>query len=913
MPSITQSHHDGRQHAASHHHGPVPGSPTLTNPDMILPDYDAPPSPNGRSQSSLMDWRDPNLDQLDFQLPPQAGYGYGAKSVAPATPIIYGNGTMLSDIGEVTEVESTVGPASRRASSRYSNYTETETFGPSSATVVMSKVLARRSKAQKARERRSSIDSTSTITTQDHRADFADFDDTVSVDDSSFQGDDEESMASEYVEGTAPARGYDERLGHGQEDGNNRHSTASISSRAELILATAKRRLTAMEGNLSRARSSLGTSEASTPSPQLVQSTPGVRPSTSASQITGHARIKSEDGPMGTPKQQPSHGITRSASALGAAGGYRQPLPKFKREDISSPAGYLSPGTSQFPLDTTLEALGEDEVHDTWSSADGMRNGGMLLTPVSTGFAEKGLTRSASAAQMRDIHDQMQGLRGKISSLKEQARADSLKRRSLQSLRTPSPFTHARWNQGLMEPGEIRAATSRETTPPLPAANESEADSRPSADGVGTIPLSPQEDDKTVSSDRRPMSSYSSSSRKTKTPTQRDLPDSTPKSPEQQLQSQVQQQPQKAAANHEGQDADQDEDDDLRTEDGDAYEDAYGPEEYDDQDDGVDDASDWASESGESLYHDTEQFATSHEDREDAFDYEHFFLHSAMGNMSLRAEMDESSESEFSDDSVETTRGPTTASTSMSHSRRYSGDSNASDETFATANDGRPSRMSMKDSRRGSPMGTPYEELSPLREVRSEDASSDRRLSEDEDDGDEHVPGIPAPRNQHHYYSAAIMSRPTSASATQAGRLHRPSVSSFESAGTTRSFPLVNKSKITSLDGVLTPGGSPSSSGSSPDPAKQAASTTATADHLATATPNGVGNKVNGISGGLPMQNLPREDQIAVERLVASLGRCVLDMSEGGPSRAGSEYRMLRRRLNAARLILEGQRDAASP
>ena len=63
--------------------------------------------------------------------------------------------------------------------------------------------------------------------------------------------------------------------------------------------------------------------------------------------------------------------------------------------------------------------------------------------------AQAGLTRSRSTVQMRELRDQMQDLRGKISNLKLQAREDNLRRRSLQSLRTPSPFTAAeQWYAG---------------------------------------------------------------------------------------------------------------------------------------------------------------------------------------------------------------------------------------------------------------------------------------------------------------------------------------------------------------------------------------------------------------------------------------------------------------------------------
>ena len=237
---VSHNHQDGSEQSSAASHGPVPGSPTLTNPDMILPDYEFPDSPEGRSQSpSHMLWRNASVDQLDFQLPDSSSFG--SKYASPTTPIIYGNGTMLSDIGEVTEVESTVGPASRRASSRYSAYTENETFGP--AVAVSNKVAQRRFKvAARDRERRYSNDSSSTITTQDHRATFGDFDDSVSVGDSSFQGDDEESMASSYVEGTIPKTA---RIRESEMDqANGDYSTSYISNRAEQILANAKRRLT---------------------------------------------------------------------------------------------------------------------------------------------------------------------------------------------------------------------------------------------------------------------------------------------------------------------------------------------------------------------------------------------------------------------------------------------------------------------------------------------------------------------------------------------------------------------------------------------------------------------------------------------------------------------------------------------
>jgi hypothetical protein len=76
------------------------------------------------------------------------------------------------------------------------------------------------------------------------------------------------------------------------------------------------------------------------------------------------------------------------------------------------------------------------------------------------------------------------------------------------------------------------------------------------------------------------------------------------------------------------------------------------------------------------------QDATPHEMREDAFDYEHFILHSALGNFTQQLRRVSSS----SNGSVETTRPTYTAR----HSRTNSGMSDSTVATFATATEGRP-------------------------------------------------------------------------------------------------------------------------------------------------------------------------------------------------------------------------------
>lgn len=209
----------------------LPASPTLTNPDMILPDYDDTCSSPDRSHSPLIMWKNAHAAEMGFDLTPQAFTG----PVTPTTPIIYGNGTMLSDIGEVTEVESTCPPNKPRSGS-------TRSDGSIHPISLSHYEIIKKKDSKIGRERRLSMESTSTITNHDQGGVFADFDDAVSVDDSNFQGDDEESVADSYIDDAFHDNAMaikEARRAIGQE----RYSTA-LSRRAEQILANAKRRLT---------------------------------------------------------------------------------------------------------------------------------------------------------------------------------------------------------------------------------------------------------------------------------------------------------------------------------------------------------------------------------------------------------------------------------------------------------------------------------------------------------------------------------------------------------------------------------------------------------------------------------------------------------------------------------------------
>ncbi|RYP76396.1 hypothetical protein DL771_001835 [Monosporascus sp. 5C6A] len=768
-----------------------PGSPTLTNPDMILPDYDDTVSSPDRSHSSLTMWKN-HMNDMQFDLTPHTFAG----PISPSTPIIYGNGTMLSDIGEVTEVESVCGPAKSHST------TARGSDAPRKSAFATTQDPTRKRGHAVSHERRASIESNSTITSLEQPGLFADFDDNVSVDDSNFQGDDEESVADSYIddesvqEGPSPIRERDQYK-----------DSAALSRRAEQILANAKQRLTGEHG-----------------------------PGNPNSTHYGHSRMSSENSLPSSVKQ----GVytPRSSSALGAAGGYRKsslsprdgnsPFEYSKESSHSSPiygnSAFTKSQTSLCAREQARGPFSEDENQSNAGSSRPSLDHARLetfLNPAFGSFNDQGLRRSASTAQMRDIKEQMNELKGRLSSLRDQARADTLKRRSIQSLRTPSPFTYARVDQWYAGPGKSSDIA------PVPEGYEDEPVSD-IEDGGARVETPNQN-----GPDEGSGSSAYTEADESISPAQPRPADSQAHSPYIDLPSPADQ-------------SSQEEEDDLRTEDG--YE--------DDQASNYDDI---ASESGASSYHDTVQNQVSHEDREDAFDYEHFFLHSAMGSMSQRRMRKGSQDSFSSDDSTETTR-PVNG-----RPRKGSTASASSLDSFATATEGRNTRAENEADR---------EYI----------AEQPRRVRSQTPEGAKHAAFSP-PRSQ-------------SSDSTFLNQHHRrPSASPSESAGTNRSFPLVD-TRPKANGGMLTPR-------ESPDQSLKRISETLLSDtaSICDSIGGGAGGTAPAAATGT-MDTLSKEDQILVERLVASLGRCVLGLTEVG--RASPESRMYRRRIVAAKQALEG-------
>ncbi|KAG0650033.1 hypothetical protein D0Z07_3876 [Hyphodiscus hymeniophilus] len=858
----------------------LPASPTLTNPDMILPygKYDSDPSPpEDDYELEEVTWRRGPRD-MQFSIgPAHAPLG----TITPTTPIIYGNGTMLSDIGEVTEAESTPGrklpgPAERRMLKQQAQAAAVR----SSPTLGNNPIIRKRSKVG-THGRKSSMESTSTITSDAHAAElFNDFDDGVSVDDSVFLGDDEESVADSYTEEVIAAE--TQRLSKreanvGQEEDQN--SSAALSRRAEHILLNAKKRLNNMEGNLTRARSSLYITPSSSmssihSSSPLARSTPsppnriisqsGV-PAAKHRQLNspadspsspGHSRVYSENSISSGLRNAPFPVRSASAAAryMGKAGveaSQRSPTISHSPDNVGEPLNKTSPPRLQLEALSEHDVIPEFDTESVRSSMDESRD---------SGGEHRGLTRSVSSMQMRDLRDQMHDLKGRLSVLRDRARDDTMKRRSLQSLRTPSPFTAAeQWYTG--SHNYVEGALSADAGVAHPPWKEDETKSNPSGE-------TPRSESKTPTAKNEDTAQIPEDAASDDTSVYEDVGEEYRDSG--------------GLDKHEPRELEE-EDHDTAVEGLPGNGDDVTVNDYNDEMVNHDELDEYDSDA--SLYHDTLTTPLSHEDREDAFDYEHFFLHSAMGTISQQRHGRRDSVGSYSsEDSVETTRGPTAPSgpserPSAGHLRSGSTDSISTIGTFATATEGRRSMDGEEtdDFAVQHVIAPPVRTTTPVTAKRSTFGSPAKN-------------GLPNDRQP----SPEALSRPSSAhndtSQWNGSNFHRPSVASFdsfESTGTSRSFPLVNKPRGQKS---LTPDVRAShQSGSILN-----VSATLIGDHA-------VGDRMQ----PSPVHMLARDDQILVEKLVASLGKCVLGLQEAG--KGSYESKAWRRRLDSARRILEGE------
>lgn len=504
------------------------------------------------------------------------------------------------------------------------------------------------------------------------------------------------------------------------EDEDDPYSHAAMTRRAEEILANAKKRLTNMEGNLSRARSTLERRPSSSMSsfsnrgtePVSLYTLPrkgrvpgGFSPSKHRQpnlpmvdeNQQGHYRVFSEtsvpstlhtvpnaqsaedkniytDGVDPAAKERNSepsrnwfwNGLTRTAS-LNHATRHNNGLQALHED---------GPPQETFEQSAQTNECRDDETFDLEASPKAAR---FEIPNAPT----TGLTRARSTTQMRDLRDQMQDLKGKISTLKQRAKEDNLRRRSLQSLRTPSPFTAAEeWYTA--QPVEEADETPTQGLgliegPKVPDAEEIPNETPP--EDLRQIHPATEEDDAIGNGNietEEPLAKVASQQEEPTPQSSQIVSITYHRSPRQSPAERL------------------------------IIIDEQSPVDLDGKEDSL---------YGDQDYHETsaEPVVERHEDRPDAFDYEHFILHSAMGSYSgvgvrRSSSMRKRRDSDSSASSVETTRprdliseanGHATngneSSSGGSHMRKDSVASVSTVNTFATATEGKPSPRSDDD------------------------------------------------------------------------------------------------------------------------------------------------------------------------------------------------------------------------
>ncbi|KAI1616258.1 hypothetical protein EDD36DRAFT_428787 [Exophiala viscosa] len=435
----------------------MPSSPTLTNPDMILPyrpRQTSSPSPLASSpllrMQSIPERPDsgvslnssqPDLDQsVEFGVATAVRVPSQIVSPVDLSFAGYEHGGPLSDIGE----EET--PRSKR-SRRIGSPVRPDPSSPTPA----------------ARDQRPAIRSSNRS----------------SVSDESEIGNWEDFDTSRMMNGRLAAdvaKVSDDKLEDFESKRNSAVATSTedemalLNERAEKILEQARLRLTNMEDNLSKARHSVLLFARSSPnSSDLHQPAGGLYRSISLAGATRkprsvhhvvranstHSRTGSDTTPASGLKRLSILAEARSASAQEY--GQKQESPQQYQ---SSPLMHLagpSPASNRSynsPLRALKEEQGTPSTSNTSPESLGPRGLGInnLSTlsreDVSQMASSPSTTVARSPSQVstrstKEIREQMSDLRHRIADLKDKAQADSLRRRSAQSLRTASPFMSA--------------------------------------------------------------------------------------------------------------------------------------------------------------------------------------------------------------------------------------------------------------------------------------------------------------------------------------------------------------------------------------------------------------------------------------------------------------------------------------
>lgn len=354
--------------------------------------------------------------------------------------------------------------------------------------------------------------------------------------------------------------------------------------------------------------------------------------------------------------------------------------------------------TSVARYDLHPDLRSQEDSSDGSGSADGVQKGKPRVSSLDDCNSLYPSTSTTGGNQIQGLQDQVTDLKLKISTLKVKAQADNLRRRSMQSLRTPSPLTQTKQWYAIpgYRPPAIQTASKVESferkmpslaeerekpakpvaVEPGPAVQEASGNEEPGEIIPSPVVESPAPRLSTLithydsgkAEGRNSMSLLHSeppNAVESMLPPVDELLASFPATPSSESSLVEPEFVEKG----------------IREEDTGEH------------------GSDLADE--ENGVPDT----TPHEEREDAFDYEHFILHSALGNYSHGVPEEGSSDSSStSEGSVETAReGQRDVPTRQSRRRRNSVDSVSTEVTFATATEGLSDGSSSVDGDDGIP------------------------------------------------------------------------------------------------------------------------------------------------------------------------------------------------------------------
>lgn len=526
------------------------------------------------------------------------------------------------------------------------------------------------------------------------------------------------------------------------------HNSAILSERAEQILANAKRRLNLMEGNLRGARdlvapltaanlkraTSLGSAHHSTyaarrgfgqddnpdePSRQIRLLHSQASSPTMGRDFTAHGRNRSDELPDRPHTALASNAVLRNGRIPLRANNASRPqaLRGSKSVDSLGSAHRDRLLHTRGSPDPALGPVPEDEASPPSSmSSDRM-----------DADRADALDSIRPTSRTEGLREQMSSLKGKISTLKERAREDNLRRQSMQSLRTASPF-----NNAVSSPPEMFY-----TQAPSHGGPAFDTDAGIGRKSFNNIPATPQDTDQTwdgaqtLTGSRNAFAQRAGAlvqvqddeslhEREARSGAMRKLASEVAAAPSDQHKRTPSGRVIIAAAtnrySHHQYTNSQDTYDASTESDAEAGASraANIPDPvYDDEAGSPDD--DLANaDDGASVYADApsqQPSVIAHEDRDDAFDYEHFFLHSAMSTYGGRRA---SMSSQETTSSAETARGPVAAPHDLNfdpdsslfppptpetperlrqierglHQRTLSADSVSTFATFATADEG---------------------------------------------------------------------------------------------------------------------------------------------------------------------------------------------------------------------------------